>query len=547
MDIDSQIQTSVDDSNSGWNRLLTVCGLIMAAYAWMLRFGYRFGVVNHPIQVPMFKSWIDPTLYAGDAMIATRPGFTTTYYQILSQFVSETSQIPFVYFAMQLVSIFVALAGLFALGRSLGKGSLAGWLTILIAMLPPPILAEARVLLSTHSHAEPAFALQIWALVAFLNRRPALAFGMLGLAFNIHALNSAYLVVCLGPALLLEPALRRSILRSGIAFAICAQPVLTWLVMSSGSRPQPEWFQHMRVRSAWHSYPWEWEKFSLILVAYIVWLTGGAIAYRFVRSELEAFHRRICLVTASAVTIMCFAGWIFAEVVPVASVLKAQLFRSTLWLNTIAGPIIAAGCVEFARRGLARRGAVGQRFAAFQRSPRFAALALCFTAIIVILGFPSLYAASRLPDESKADWLAVQSWARENTRKDDLFLTPPGDEGFRIQSERGVFLEWKDGTQQYFDFEFSSMWWERLHRIARIEPELTEFSYKAAHIQRINGGYFALPTDELLEIARRNRLSYLVFDHSRRLPLNRVYSNDAYVVYDLRHRDSSAVASVGTK
>ena len=465
------------------------------------------------------------------------PGFTTTYYWILSRFVTDTASVPVVYFALQLLAIFTSLAGLYALGRVIGRSSLAGWLTILVAMLPPPILAEARVLLSTHSHAEPAFALQVWALVLFFIRRPTLAMGLLGLAFNLHALNSAYLVVCLGTAMLLEPNLRRSTVRSILVFAVYAQPVLSWLVLSAGQRPSVEWFQHMRVRSAWHSYPWEWEKFWLVLAAYSVWLLGSAIAFRIARNRVHAFHRRVTVAMVAAVIVMCVAGWIFAEVIPVSSVLKAQLLRSTLWLNTVAGPIVAAGGIELVRQLLARRG-MAERLLRFvepvNRSPRFGILCALAVALVAGPGFPALFAKSRLPSASTADWRALQTWARQNTSKDALFLTPPGEEGFRIHSERGIYLEWKDGTQQYFDFEYSSVWWNRLHRVARIEQELTEFSYQPAHMQRINDGYYANSVNDLLDLATEHRLSYVVFNHSRVLPLKHVYSNDAYVVYDVR-------------
>jgi hypothetical protein len=44
------------------------------------------------------------------------------------------------------------------------------------------------------------------------------------------------------------------------------------------------------------------------------------------------------------------------------------------------------------------------------------------------------------------DWIRVQEWAQENTPKDTVFLTPPLRSGWRTHSERGSFIELRDGN-----------------------------------------------------------------------------------------------------
>ena len=111
---------------------------------------------------------------------------------------------------------------------------------------------------------------------------------------------------------------------------------------------------------------------------------------------------------------------------------------------------------------------------------------------------------------------------RLNTPKDAILVTPPQEAGFRVFSERSVVGEWKDGTQQYFDQDFANEWAARMEALG---PE----------------GYAQLSDDQLTQIARRFRASYVVLPLRRRHPaLEEVYPNGHYGVYAV------PVAAAGT-
>ncbi|MGH7290934.1 MAG: DUF6798 domain-containing protein, partial [Myxococcota bacterium] len=63
------------------------------------------------------------------------------------------------------------------------------------------------------------------------------------------------------------------------------------------------------------------------------------------------------------------------------------------------------------------------------------------------------------------DWLALQHWAKDSTPRDAVFIVPPGHDGFRIESERSVYGDWKDGTQGFFNDEFGREWLARMKRL----------------------------------------------------------------------------------
>jgi hypothetical protein len=109
---------------------------------------------------------------------------------------------------------------------------------------------------------------------------------------------------------------------------------------------------------------------------------------------------------------------------------------------------------------------------------------------------------------------AAQNWARENTPKTAMFLTPPKEAGFRVFSERSIVGEWKDGTQQYFDDGFAREWGRRMETIMAKE--------------------FGKYTDEeIVDLAGRFGADYIVGQGRRRgLPV--VFDGGSTVVYSVQ-------------
>lgn len=120
--------------------------------------------------------------------------------------------------------------------------------------------------------------------------------------------------------------------------------------------------------------------------------------------------------------------------------------------------------------------------------------------------------------DDESSWREVQLWARDNTQKSDVFITPPYLTGFRIFSERPIVGEWKDGTQQYFDSEYGPVWWERINDLGRDK----EFD--------------KLDLEKLVLLADKYKARYVVVPASKELDLEMVHKNSGYRIYRL-HRE----------
>jgi hypothetical protein len=122
------------------------------------------------------------------------------------------------------------------------------------------------------------------------------------------------------------------------------------------------------------------------------------------------------------------------------------------------------------------------------------------------------YRRQQMRVEQGSFW-AAQNWARENTPKSAVFLTPPKEAGFRVFSERTIVGEWKDGTQQYFDDSFAKEWGRRMEIV--MAQEFGKYS-----------------DEEIVGLARRFGADYIVGQGRRRnLPV--AFNGGSTVVYSL--------------
>ena len=76
------------------------------------------------------------------------------------------------------------------------------------------------------------------------------------------------------------------------------------------------------------------------------------------------------------------------------------------------------------------------------------------------------------------DWISAQLWAREHTQIDSVFITPPELEGFRIESERTTYAEYKDGTQMFFNPGFGKEWFARMQKLGFKNPGTIRADYQ---------------------------------------------------------------------
>lgn len=542
--------------------------LFVGAY-WLVR-GYLFGIVDdgHSIQIPFLKANLDPTLYPNDPMIATRFFYPAFYFDLLA-LVTRQVDLETVFLGLHLLTLAGFLVGIVALTRSLVRDAQPirpVVVVMLLTLAALPVLGGDNLVLRSTLARHSAMVAGLWVLVLGVRGNQLAAYVLAGLLFNLHALTGGYVLAMLIAADLTSlPRQRwRELALLTVLALILASPALVWILRTSEA-VTAEWIALLRIRSAQHSFPFSWPPSDYVMFG--LWLLLAGLGWW---PQRRTVMGRWLAGAAVAVVILSVVGVIFSEVLPLGPVLRAQLLRSTKFLTLLALPLVAGWLLaQWDRGGVARLGglvigaglflpdpwlwsaaviaglllvlpagwsplaragqSIGQQAdnrlpapfkrarTTFARGPSVIRWTLALLLVVGGLALVANLTRTEPPADALAAWVDVQQWARDNTARDALFLTPAYLYGFRIESERPIVGEWKDGTQQYFSVPYASEWWNRMRDLK------TETSTAT--------GYDDLTQNDVLAVRDKYGARYAVFLADKVLELPVAYRNPWFVVY----------------
>jgi hypothetical protein len=339
-------------ARAGLTRLEGVTLALLVTLAGIDLVGYRFGDSNQGITVPILKRFMDPSLYRWDVMVATGERFPTLFYATLAAVLPGRESIPAAFFALYVLSIAAALAGVYRIGRWCG-GPEAGLLALLIAIPVRNGIANESLYRIQFSHSHLASALVIWAMALFLEGRRLLPLLMLSLGAYNHVLYSVYVLV---PCLLVLLVEARDVGRRSTLLRLAAAvlPLLPFAVWTLAHRTPMtrEWLDLLRLRSSHHSFP---SYFGDTLAAGAFLLALGTLTL----SRLPRDKRVVVAMFFVGFALQFVLGTAFTEFIPLKAMLQFQPHRCWRFLMLILYGLAAAGVVAGWRAGgLARVAAV---------------------------------------------------------------------------------------------------------------------------------------------------------------------------------------------
>jgi hypothetical protein len=323
----------------------------------------------------------------------------------------------------------------------------------------------------------------------------------------------------------------------------------------------PAWMDVLRLRSPNHVAPTTWGIDEYVAVGLVV-----AVLIAMLPSGRPTRSTFVLLSAAGAIVLACAAGFVFTEIVPVTPVVQFQPFRSSAMLVFLAAVALAArladavrgrllagetaACVlaaavlflrvdgwPFAVVAVATVAAFAATYARVSgRAPISALLGLFLALMLVGLASGASLAGKQmsLTNGQPKDWVAVQHWAREHTPTDAWFIVPPGQMGFRVESQRAIYGDWKDGTQAFFNPAIGGEWMKRMRRLGFDESLKVR---GLVGLDRLDDAFDELPADSLRSLAAElgagGRPVFLVERAGARRFPGAVYENDEYAVVQL--------------
>src|SRR5256885_2387383 len=173
-------------------RILWLEAAILLAIVQVLFAGYRMGVGNQTIQIPLLEKWAKQQLYANDPVVAgALHDYASFFFRALA-LLTPVADVPLLYFVLHLVTSFAVLMATYWLGRTIFKDRLAGMIAALLLFAGHQrALAGDEMYSMGFTHTWAVFPLAIIAMVFIYREWYIAAFALAGVIFNLHALTGA--------------------------------------------------------------------------------------------------------------------------------------------------------------------------------------------------------------------------------------------------------------------------------------------------------------------------------------------------------------------
>jgi hypothetical protein len=304
--------------------------LLLLAMAQVMFAGYRLGVGNQSIQIPFLKHYVDGGLFANDPMVKeTLADYPSFFFKLLAVVVGRID-LNTAYFWLHVLTAAAVLYAAYGLGKAIFKDRASGIVLALLMLAGHHRALAGDDLYSLgFTHTWAVFPLALWAMMFLYQGRNLLAFALLGIIFNLHALTAGYLLVMFLAWAIFDYRRPGWIWRLAMllgVFFILASPTLIDM-LNHRQQFGPQWMERTRIRSHEHSFPstW-WTTGASDLPRFVLLLGLSAVSLSF---PAERTNQRKSLFFAAGVGFLFLIGWVFSDIWPNATVVRAQLFRSS--------------------------------------------------------------------------------------------------------------------------------------------------------------------------------------------------------------------------
>lgn len=538
--------------------------LILALFTIILA-GYHFGTFDQAIHIPFLKKYADASLFPDDKFFDLR----FLHYSYFWFFFEPFYRVGLLEEAMFLTHIFATYLtfwALWVLSYELFRNPVTSLLSLIIFVFPHLGFAAFSIFEFSLLNRTFVFPFLLFSLVLFLRQRYWLAFSLLGLIYNLHVISVNFVLAMLLFDCLVE--LRRVgwlnvVLGMGL-FILTALPVLVWKLSGSGVdfSPQPEWFSII-TRGILYSVFYIFAGYPQVLLATLSGLGGLGLLLIARRSAPLPQHDRTIMTFVYAVLIILGVQVIATYFLPLTIIIQSQITRAGLFIlvfsylyftNYLVHWYESGGLSKFNFRLLIGICAISpfsfvpiviwgmQRLMHWKRwqpvaVASLALLTMSTSSAVVAPGYkfwyPGIYTSGH-----KTSWYDVQIWARDNTPKDTVFITPPHiwwwyESDWRVFSERSTVVTLSELLEAAFAPEYIERWKPRFETLA---PGALE-QFKGNYFENVKitaEAFYSLSSEELKCIAGQYKASYLVVEKPYLRNFSVVYENDQYVIYDLR-------------
>ncbi|GEM_PF-5183751 len=496
---------------------LIACGLFLNPY--------HFAVSDHTYKIPFLKAEYHSGLYAQDITVSMRH-YYASYLGVLIRPIVKIFGFEVVFFIIFCITQILFFLSVYLLATAIFREKTIGLMSVVLLWFPKKVLGGIATFDPIVEERTLAAVLLLLGIYFLISNRRLWASGLLALAANIHSISFLNLGLFVAVAFSIKLFLERDkvrLVKATLPFCLLLFAGILPIVLRStlGSLPRdplaivdPVWLRMILVRSSGHFSPPYAEFFSFLSQA----VAGLPLLFFFQRAAEGNGRMGLILYGASVLT-MVFGftlGLVFVTQCPILIGLQCLFFRASYMFVILSPMVWAYLFYETVRK-------CGRTF--------YVIGGLLFIFGAVLIPMAQHYHGRQIDNPFKPamnENIAAQLWLKEHTEPQALLLTPPFPPSeFRIYSERSTLGSWKDWTYNCMNREFAFSMYERLQDTAGIS--LNEPGRNCpASMRRYYG---SLSENDLIRIANKYKIDYIVMEDKRARDLEKVYENKKYVIY----------------
>ncbi len=524
--------------------------------------GYYFGTFDQAIHISFIKKFADPSLFPHDPFLDLRFTHYSFFWFLFLPFYRE-GILEITMFIIHILMTYLTFLMIWRLSKVIFNNSLTSLLSIMALILPHIGFGGFPVFEFSLLNRTFVLPFLLLAIEFFLKEKYLTAFMLLGLMYNIHVVSVNFVLFMFAFHLLrhLDRKNFHTLIKGLTIFIIFALPVLIWKFSSSniGLNPESDWFRIISHGMLYNTF------FIFTRISYLVLATVGGILvfmlFFISRKNLKSGIHRIITDFMIAMMIVLVIEVITAYWVPITIIVESQIIRGSVFIllfgylyfsNYVASSLQSKGknltgvyimlvALITSLSPITLFGAWSLR-GLLSPSRVKGIIALSF----VILGFFAMLWYSRSTNvwspeidifPKHSAWYEAQLWAKNNTAKDALFITPPQiwwlyDLDWRVVSERSTVSTLSELLEVAFAPEYIPYWKSRFERIA--PGAIDQFSGDIIQDKKTTKkAFYSLSAAEFKQIGTEYNASFLVVEKPYYYSLPVAYQNEQFIIYSL--------------
>lgn len=523
--------------------------------------GYHFGTFDQVIHIPYLRKFADPALYPNDAFFEMRFQHYSYFWFVWLPFY-KLGILEISLFITHLLVTYITFWAIWTLCKTLFHDPLVCLLGTLAFVIPHISFSGFPVLEFSVLNRTVVLPVLLWTLILYLNKRTLWAYFILGLLYNLHvvSVNFAMGMVVFDTILRFRTLGWRTVLSGWLLFLAGAAPVLWWKTTGPPIilKPNPAWLSLTSAQCHHLFYP-------LTLYPHIVFPTlSGFTAFGLYaiarRHNPSPEHDHILDHFMIAVALILLVQLITSYGYPITILMQLQIIRAGLFASIF-------GLLYFIQYLVAqfRKNALNTFDSAVLMC---ATLTLSFPVFLwVVLGLSRLRASRWRKGISLVLWITMgivplllsgqyevwgpglhifgpqnawqdaQTWARDHTPRDALFITPPYkwefyDSEWRVFSERSTLVTMSDLLEVALVPDYAPVWEERFEDLA--PGAIDQFGGDYFENRAITARAFHTLDDGAVQrIATKYNATYFVVEKQYAYDFPVAYTNEEFVIYQL--------------